>query len=302
MTVRAHAKVNLRLRIFGADAEGFHGLETIFLRLELADAIELEVVPEQGVRLHLGTAPGLTGEGVPSGPDNLACQAAERLLAAVGENRGVEMRLDKEIPSGGGLGGGSSDAAAVLLTLNERLGTPLDLPRLIEIGAGLGSDVPFFLLPHAMSLGWERGRGLLPLPAPPPRPVLLLLPRFAIGSGQAYEWLDQRREVRGDKAPVATALPSVAALRTWDSLSQLAVNDFEDVAFDRYPQLRTWKARLIKAGADIALLSGSGSTMFAVFSSPEARNTAAGLFGEDPNVRILRTSTVSKPPVGVDSR
>jgi 4-diphosphocytidyl-2-C-methyl-D-erythritol kinase len=301
VTVAAPAKVNLRLRVLGRDAGGYHGVETIFLRLGLADDLQLEITSSPGIELRLELADP-ADETVPSGPGNLAWRAAELLLSTVGSDAGVGIHLVKRIPAGSGLGGASSDAAAVLVALNERLGGPLGPDALLEIGGQLGSDVPFFLLPHAMALGWERGRGLLPLRAPPARPALVLVPRFAIRSGQAYAWLDERRAARGEPPPVASVLPAAARLSEWDSLRALALNDFEDIAFERHPPLAGWKNTLREAGAEIALLSGSGSALFAIFPSETERDAAAERFDREPAVRTLRTTTVSEPAGAADSR
>lgn len=290
MTIRAHAKVNLRLRILGRDADGYHSLETVFLRLELADGLEVAPRSSPGITLELTLDPSLGDEKVPDDESNLAWRAAERLLKETGHGGGATIRLEKRIPSGSGLGGASSDAAAVLRALNDQLDRPLDGDALRRIGGELGSDVPFFLLSDSMALGWERGRGLLPLRSPPPRPVLLVVPLRAINSGEAYAWVDEHRE--GRVPPAASTLPAAHRLSEWDALRPLAVNDFEAVVFDRYPRLAEWKSVLAAAGAEVALLSGSGSTLFGIFATVEERERAAEQLSGDPEVRVVQTATL----------
>jgi len=293
VTIQAHAKVNLRLRVLARDADGYHNIETLFLRLQLADQLEVALVASPGITLDLQLDPSLGGHDVPDDERNLAWRAAERLLEASAQTGGATLRLEKRIPSGSGLGGASSDAAAVLTALNRQLHRPLDHEALHAIGGELGSDVPFFLLPDGMALGWERGRGLLPLRPPPSRPVLLVVPPFSIGSGEAYAWVDEKRQ--GCESPAASTLPAAGRMNEWDALTPLAVNDFEAVVFDRYPRLAEWKDVLVAAGAEVALLSGSGSTLFGIFAKDEQCEHAARQFSADPEVRIVQTTTLDGP-------
>jgi len=293
VTTRAHAKVNLRLRVLSRDADGYHGLETLFLRLELADRLDVCLRPAAGVALDLWLDPSLGGDVVPDDRSNLVWRAAERLLEASGQAGGASIRLEKLIPSGSGLGGASSDAAAVLMALNPQLEKPLDDDALRRIAGEIGSDVPFFMLPNGLALGWERGRGLMGLETPPARPVLLLLPPFPIGSAEAYAWIDEHRET--SEASAASTLPPARLLSDWDALRPLAVNDFEAVVFERHPRLAEWKGALAAAGAEIALLSGSGSTMFGIFATRERCDAAAEQLSADPEARIVRTATLRDP-------
>ena len=293
MTIRAHAKVNLRLRILAPGADNYHSLETIFLRLELADRVEAALRRAPGIALDLALDPSLGGDPVPADERNLAWRAAESLLAESGQPGGATIRLEKRIPAGSGLGGASSNAAAVLRALNAELDRPLADDTLRRLAGELGSDVPFFLLPQGMALGWERGRGLMPLAAPPSRPVLLLVPPFPIGSGDAYAWLDARR---GDSAPgPASTLPAAHRLSDWATLRRLATNDFEPAVFDRHPLLAACKEALSAEGAELALLSGSGSTLFGVFATVEERDRAAERLSAVLEVSMLRTATWAGP-------
>lgn len=291
---RAHAKVNLRLRVLGREASGYHALETLFLRLGLHDDVELSPGGE-GIRLALE---GPETEGVPEGPENLCWRAAERFFHAAdpgessggggtaGGRGGVSIRLRKRVPPGTGLGGGSADAAAVLRGLNAHHEAPLAPRELIRVAGELGADVPFALAGDAMALGWERGRRLLPLPAPPPLPALVLLPPLRIATRDAYGWLAEDRGSAAAAGPAAR-LPPLDRLAGWDALLRIARNDFEGVVFRRHPELERLRRDLEAAGASLALLSGSGSALFGLFEKVEARDEAARTFEGRAGVRTL---------------
>jgi 4-diphosphocytidyl-2-C-methyl-D-erythritol kinase len=160
----ARAKTNLRLRVFGRDASGYHGLETLFLRLALADTVRLrEGAPGSGIRLRLKTGEGIESGSVPEGPGNLCVRAAEAYRAAAreaghdGAGPDLVIELEKRIPAGAGLGGGSADAAAVLRLMDRRAGGALSRERMFRLAGELGSDVPFGLLSSPAALGWGRG-------------------------------------------------------------------------------------------------------------------------------------------------
>lgn len=287
MKLRAHAKVNLRLRVFSRDEGGYHTLETLFVRLDLHDTVEISDT-DGGIAIMLE---GDAAEGLPEGPDNLCWRAADAFQRAVGERAGVMIRLHKRIPAGTGLGGGSADAAAVLRSLNRRARRPLAEAELIRLGGELGSDVPFALLGVPMALGWERGRRLLPLQPPPPRAGLALIPGIRVSTADAYRWLRDAREDGGvgdsiggsDAGPAADsgdvseagALPGTRRLVEWETLARLAHNDFEGPLFARYPELQACREALRESGAVMAHMTGSGSALFGVFSDPGARDAAA---------------------------
>ncbi len=282
--VRARAKVNLRLRVLGREVSGYHALETIFLALDLADEIDIELASSD---IHIEVS---GDSAVPADRSNLCCRAVARFGEAIGRDPSVRIRLRKRIPSGAGLGGGSSDAAAVLVALNEAEGAPLDAAELAALGGTIGSDIPFFVSGAAMALGWERGRRMLPLPPPPRRPVLLVVPPFQIPTAEAYAWLSADRA----SAPAVEhgfALPAAERLARWSELERLAANDFESVVFPRWPALERARDALRTAGAGIALLCGSGSCVFGVFTDELARDAADGTIGGLPGLRTIRTAT-----------
>jgi 4-diphosphocytidyl-2-C-methyl-D-erythritol kinase len=313
--VAAHAKVNLRLRVLETSESGYHSIETLFLRLALRDEVEL-CVGRPGIRLEVEEEPGplagvvLRGEPVPRGEPNLCWRAAEAYHRALGTEPALEILLRKRLPAGAGLGGGSADAAAVLRGLEALHDGALGAKRLTELAGELGSDVPFALADTPMALGWERGRRLLPLPAPPSRPVLVLVPDFSVGTPEAYRWLDAVRAGRGLEGAAGGApgpaegagvdagdggpggaylLPSPERLADWEELEGIAVNDFEGPVFSRHPILAAWKDELFEAGARLALLSGSGSALFAVFGREAERAAAAERFEGREGVAVLHT-------------
>lgn len=260
----------------------------MFCALSLADELEV-AVGEPGIRLEVS--------GAELGPPerNLAYRAASAFYEAVGSPAAVDIRLTKRVPAGAGLGGGSSDAAATLLALNEAHGRPLDAAALLRLGAALGSDVPFFVSGAALALVWGRGERILPLPPPPPAPVLLAVPPFAIATAEAYRALDRDRDTpAGAPAPRAIQL---ADLRSWSGLAAGAVNDFEAVLFPRHPELAGLRDALAHAGARLARLTGSGSAVFGIFESAEERAAAAAEIAHRfPHVRLIESLAAATPP------
>lgn len=283
----AHAKLNLSLRVLAREESGFHSIETILARLELADRLEIEATREPEIRLEV------TGDsGVPADESNLAWRAAEALRQVSGSVLGASIRLEKRIPAGAGLGGGSADAAVVLSGLNLLFGSPLDGPDLVGVAGSLGSDVPFGLCPAPMALAWERGRRLLPLADPAPRPVLIVVPDYPVGAGDAYGWLADDRTAGLAPPPGAAHLPPPAALADPVDLAGMAVNDLEGPVFRRHPDLAGIKDSLAAQGAAVAVLCGSGSCVAGVFRDPATRDAAAESFEGVEAVRTISTRTL----------
>jgi 4-diphosphocytidyl-2-C-methyl-D-erythritol kinase len=267
----APAKVNLRLCILAREESGFHSLETIFCAVSLSDTVRVR-------RWHTGVHLVVDGT-IDVGPpeQNLAVRAAEQFYAELGGPVAVQIELVKRIPSAAGLGGGSSDAAATLRALNALHGDPLPGSTLLQIGSGLGSDVPFFLTGSSCALAWGRGERLLPLPALPRRPVLIVHPGQGISTADAFRKVTRRRS-NGYRTP-AFAIAE-GSLRSWAQVAGLAQNDFESPAFESIPRLADVKQRLTRGGAIVALLAGSGSSMFGVFDDAVTRDTVATSLSE----------------------
>lgn len=275
VTLAAPAKVNLFLRVLHRRGDGYHELETLFQAVDLCDRVTVA---------RAGAGVALEVDGPDLGPleENLAHQAAEAFLHRVGARggEGVRIRLEKRIPAGAGLGGGSSDAAAVLRCMNalwgsgEGGGEPLPAQGLAALGAELGSDVPFFLGGTTLALGRGRGEILLPLGPLPPAHLVLVLPPAHVATGPAYGALAHSRERQPPPAREAWDPASLAG--GWDALAGVAVNDFETVVPGRHPAVGASLQALREAGGAPVLLSGSGGACFGRFADGAQAAAAAG--------------------------
>ena len=268
-SVQARAKVNLGLRIFAPPADGYHPIETLFCRIDLADRLRVRLRDEPGVAIRVSGP-----QTAPQGPDNLAARAATLFLERAGVAAGVEIELEKHIPPGSGLGGGSSDAAAVLRVLADAVEAPPAPDEQLVLAARLGADVSFFAADTPLAFARGRGERLQICHGLEPRPMLLVLPDVAISTAEAYARWDERAADQGTAAggPAERAPSDVAS---WERISAEAVNDFEPVIFGLRPDLRLIKERLSGTAPLIALLSGSGSALFAVYESERQRDEAA---------------------------
>jgi len=296
---RAPAKVNLFLRVMAREESGYHQIETLFQALELADEVSLRILPASVPANPSGI--DLEVEGVPAralGPpeSNLAVRAARLFLEAVSRT-GVHpprlrIHLRKRIPHGAGLGGGSSDAAAVLRGLNELLGTPLSPGELAALGGRLGADVAFFLCGSPLALAWGRGDRLLPLPPLPRVPVVLLLPPRRIATPEAYGVLARWREETNRSTPPARVFaPITSPWSDWTRAGMEAENDFEAALATAYPELAHLRRTLEDAGARPALLSGSGSAVFGLFPGEEEPPASWSPAAGGSAITMIRTAT-----------
>lgn len=265
--VAAPAKVNLRLRVLAREASGYHGLETLFCALTLADDVVAARTERLGISLSVdGTAPTAAPR------ENLVVRAAEEYEAALRRPLAVHLHLTKRIPTAAGLGGGSSDAAAALRALNTLHGEPLDTCALLQIAARLGSDVPFFLCGSPLAWAWNRGDRLLALPPLPARPVLVAHPGTAMPTAAAFAELARRRVE--DAGALPPTVLTAAQLASWEGVAALAANDFEPIALHALPVLAAARDAMRTAGAEIVLLAGSGAALFGIFTEPAARDAA----------------------------
>jgi len=265
--VRAHAKINWSLRITGKRADGYHNLETVFQTISLHDTLIFRESDELSLTCD--------DPSIPVDESNLVLRAAR----ALGKTAAIELR--KRIPAGGGLGGGSSDAAATLRALG---GDREDLP---EIALSLGSDAPFLLVGGT---AYATGRGEVLTPMPPIQASLLLvLPAERVMTKDAFARLKHYSEPLGYDAFVgAAALSGTASAEA--SGRHNFTNDFEEPVFAMLPQLREYKQRLLDAGATWAGMSGSGSTIAGRFESAAARDRAAAHFAD---LRVERAETIT---------
>jgi 4-diphosphocytidyl-2-C-methyl-D-erythritol kinase len=260
--LRSLAKINLDLRVLHKRPDGFHELRTIFQTISLADTIEVEL--ERGrTRIELKSNVDI--------PGNLIVKAADLVLRTLRAKGQLRIRLTKRIPMGGGLGGGSSNAASVLLALPKLLKKKISIEKLLDLAAELGSDVPFFLL-GGTAIGLGRGTELYPLPDVPPHPGLLITPDIHSSTALAYTALN--RKVLHEASPdMINRFQAVA----WGTSAEFT-NDFEMVVFSQHPQLKSMKGKLLRLGAWRAMMTGSGSALFGLFANRELRDGAAGAF------------------------
>jgi 4-diphosphocytidyl-2-C-methyl-D-erythritol kinase len=270
VTLPAHAKLNLLLRVLARESDGFHGLETLFCLVSLADSLRAERREGKGVTVDVA------GADVGPPEQNLAVRAAGMVLDATGHRFAVHLSLEKRIPLRAGLGGGSSDGAAALVAVNQLAGNAVPRHELLQFAARLGSDVPFFLSGAPLALGWGRGERLLALPPLPAAPVLLVTPPVGVGTPEAYRWLDAARQSAGRRGAVALDLD---ALSRWGDIGRLAGNDFESVVFARAPAIRAAFEALVRTRPVVCRMSGSGSTLFAVYRSARDRDDARSILG-----------------------
>jgi 4-diphosphocytidyl-2-C-methyl-D-erythritol kinase len=295
--VSAQAKVNLRLRVLARETSGFHQLETLFLRLTLADTVTVRRT--EGART-LDVAGSVDAGALGPVERNLAWRAAAAYVEAAGWRDGVAIELVKRIPVGGGLGGGSADAGAVLRALDAIAPAPLGEASLLRIAGTLGADVPFLVSEHAYALGWGRGERLLALGPPPSREVVLLVPAFGVDTAEAYGWLAADRARGGAGADLAepAGVLDTTRLGSWEALAPLAVNDFEPVVAARHPAIAELVDGLRASGCAPAMMSGSGSVVFGVrpadvgHHAPTSRSSCA--------VLVTRTATQVEPVSAVE--
>jgi 4-diphosphocytidyl-2-C-methyl-D-erythritol kinase len=260
----APAKINLGLRVLRKRSDGFHDLETVFIRVPWADIVRAE---EAATLRFSCSDPTL-----PSDETNLVVRAARLLAHTLGIEPRASIHLDKHLPTGAGLGGGSSDAAATLIMLNKLWGA--NASSLKDLGARLGSDVPFFLRSET-AYGTGRGDLLEAVPDPrtrepyrPPFPLVIAVPPVSVSTSLAYSLI----EPKSDRRPDLRAIVLSNDLERWRrNLS----NDFEGPVFERFPAIGAVKDALIDSGAAYASMSGSGSAIFAFFEDDSTATAAA---------------------------
>jgi 4-diphosphocytidyl-2-C-methyl-D-erythritol kinase len=244
MQVLAHAKINFSLKILARRSDGFHEIETLIAPISLCDEIKIEK-QARGINFQCDDP------SVPQGDDNLVVLAAKAFFDQTKQKGGIAIELQKKIPHGAGLGGGSSDAAATLLALNQLFETKLSNEELAKLGSTIGSDVPFFIFGSAAT-GKGRGEIVSPTQLKKKLSILLLKPGFSVSTSWAYaRWQESR------------AIPGVSYVAQ-EFAGQTFVNDLERPVFEKFvflAELKAWLLKQPEVGA--ALMSGSGSTMFA---------------------------------------
>lgn len=314
----AHAKLNLVLRVLAREASGYHSIETLFQALELADVVDVSLGDNE--RTLVCDGPAMPAHGLGPVETNLAQRAAVAYTNVARWDTGWHIAIEKHIPVGGGLGGGSADAAAVLRALEALAPQPMGNAALMDLAGTLGADVPFLLSGAPLAWAWSRGDRFLPLPSLPRMDVTLLTFAEGVNTAQAYGAIAASRRVAevvaapdiianvatapitNIDAPVGRSLAQqypADAFSSWSSIAGLAFNDFEAVVpalhsgVSRWlPVVRQAASRLTENGVPaLGMMSGSGATCFVLvppgFSSE---------LGAAPDMRVIRTHTLSTAP------
>jgi len=285
--VPSFAKLNLDLRVGNKRADGYHELRTVFQTISLKDELAIEFERARKTEILLDSSVEI--------PDNLVVYATKAVLDHLKLTARVRFVLEKRIPMGAGLGGGSSNAAAVLVALPALAGKPIPAAELGRLGAQLGTDVPYFL--HGgTTLGMGRGTELYPLPDLPALPVLVVASGVHVSTAEAYRALNRAAGCEPESAILPnvtnalTSLDESHMLREFQavgwglSASRLALlplkNDFEQVVFQKHPELRQLVRKLRRLGAKPALMTGSGSAVFGIFETRAEAVAASSSFGE----------------------
>ncbi len=259
LTLSAPAKINYLLDVTGKRPDGYHTLRMIMQRVNLCDEITISLTDNPGITVSCSS------KGVPNGSDNIAWKAARTLLDHARSEIGVNIEISKNIPVAAGLGGGSSDAATVLMGLNELLQLSLTDQTLMEIGCTLGADVPFFIFKHT-ALAEGIGEKLTRLPDMPKCWILLVNPGVHVSTAWVYRSLQLTN--RGDLNRMPQLFESI------EQIVSVLSNDLESVTIPAFPVIADIKSRLKNLGAIGTLMSGSGPTVFGMFKSFEAAEIA----------------------------
>lgn len=259
LTLAAPAKINYLLDVIGKRPDGYHDLRMIMQRVNLCDEITLSLTDTPDITVTCNS------DNAPDGPDNIAWKAARVMLDRSGSTCGVNIRITKNIPVAAGLGGGSSDAATVLMGLNTLLNVNLTEHELMRIGAQLGADVPFFVF-RKPALAEGIGDRLTPLPDMPKCWILLVNPGVHVSTAWVYRSLQLTN--RGELNTLPRFFSSI------EQVVSIMSNDLESVTIPKYPVIADIKTRLVELGAVGSMMSGSGSTVFGVFKDFDVAEAA----------------------------
>lgn len=266
ITLKAPAKVNYLLDVIRRRTDGYHDLRMVMQRVNLCDNITISLTETPGITVSCGK------NGVPDGPGNIAWKAANALLELSNSKPGFNISITKNIPVAAGLGGGSSDAASVLMGINELLHLKLSDQRLMEIGVTLGADVPFFIFKKA-ALAEGIGETLSAMPAMPAAWVLLVNPGVHVSTAWVYKNLQLTNGRELNKLPVS--------YRDLKDVCSIFANDLESVTIPAFPVIADIKNRMLQLGARGAMMSGSGPTVFGLYQDKDAAEQAMAVITND---------------------
>lgn len=276
LTLKAYAKINVGLRITGQRDDGYHSIKTLYQTVNIYDEVKLNLKDEQGVTFNW------QGEKVPDGDDNICSKAANSFFEFIGEEKGVNIELEKTLPVGSGLGGGSSDAACVIRGLNELLDTKLSIKNMEDIASELGSDIPFFIrggCQYAEGIGDELSPGELS----EEWVLLLVVPDIHIDTSWAYEGIHPLSLTRNINDVNLASFPHNGDAKN----RKMFRNDFEPLVFSKYPEISDIKKSLLKSEAEFASLSGSGSAVYGLFETTEKAEKAMKLVSREHKSWVL---------------
>lgn len=289
LRVLTPAKVNLILRVLERRPDGFHAIWSLMHTVGLDDELALTIRPDTTSRIALRC----DHVALAADQSNLVYRAAQLVLARSDRAVDLSITLTKRIPLGAGLGGGSSDAAATILGLTRLLGSNWSVEQMAELGQQLGSDVPFFFMgPAACVTG--RGEQVRPIQMTGTRWIVLVNPGFPVETKWAYQRLSATRAGVRPLSPELQQLGSRTVV-DWSEIIPLVENDFEAPVFAQHPVLVQIKHQLLSQGAEAALLSGSGATMFGIFPGQADAERAAALFASDPKMKAYAVPAVGTP-------
>lgn len=274
--IKSFAKINLGLEIVGKRKDGYHDIRTIFQAIDFYDVLELRTIGSGKVLLDGNDA------SIPWDKNNLIFRAAAIIQEKFHIQYGINIWVNKKIPAGKGLGGGSSNAAMMLYALNEIWELHLDKKDLVDLGRELGADVPFFL-EGGLCLGLGRGDEIVPLADLSQLSCVLVLPSFSISTASVYERLPLSLTSADKESKIIKFLEH----RTFDLLE----NNLEEIIFGLYPQLRVIKRIFQSHGSELSLVSGSGSAVFGIFFDKENARRALKELKKSYQVHLVETLT-----------
>ena len=280
MKILSPAKINLFLQVTGKRPDGYHELFSLMCCVDLFDTIMLQF---GGDRIAIESS----NSQIPLDDTNIAHQAATRFFKSLKITDGLTIRIEKSIPVAAGLGGGSSNAASVLAGLNRHYGLPFSRSELMSMGLGLGADVPFFLF-QKPALASGIGEKLEAYQGPLPFRILLVNPGIEVHTAEVY----QKLNLRLTKCKKKITKPSLK--QSGFDVSQHLCNDLENVTIDKYPEIGSLKTQLLKHGALGALMSGSGPTVFGLFSDPHKAERARQAIGDHTRLNVYMADIITE--------
>jgi 4-diphosphocytidyl-2-C-methyl-D-erythritol kinase len=264
LVLSSNTKINIGLKVINKRSDGFHDIVTIFQEIDFGDKIQFK-------KVKIGCNIKSNVDWIPLNDSNLCYKAYDVLSKKFNRDLGVEIYVEKKVPVGSGIGGGSANAAATLLGINSLYNLGLDDKQLEIIGSHIGADVPFFIRGGAQ-VGEETGCKLTPIREKIDAVILLVIPSVSISTKWAYDQIKYKLNSQN-------SIPNFAHLMRNDFLSfKFFENDFEKIVIPAYPEIGSIKHRLLESGANFASLSGSGSTVFGIFDNNACANKAKSYF------------------------